>query len=189
MLERIRRHVTYANVMSTLALFLALGGGLAWALANDSVKSKHIKDGQVKPRDLAPTEAWRVVGAPGEPQFTNLVGCAWSNFDSNHQNAAFFRDASGVVHLKGLVKAGAGCDFASFFLSHPVIFNLPEGYRPARRSVHAVIANNQLGRVNVDHSGEVRVDNDLAPNNAKTFLQLDGITFRCHPRGADGCRG
>jgi hypothetical protein len=52
-----------------------------------------------------------------------------------------------------------------------------------------VIANNQLGRVNVDPSGEVRVDNDLAPNNAKSFLQLDGISFRCHPPEANGCRG
>src|SRR4051812_32795486 len=108
----IRSRLTYANVMATVAVFIALGGG-AYAVATapkNSVVSRSIKDGQVKPRDLARTEAWRVVGAPGEPQFTNFVGCVWSNFDSNHQSAAFFRDASGVVHLKGLVKAGAGCD-------------------------------------------------------------------------------
>jgi hypothetical protein len=174
--------------LALLALFIALGG-TAWALETNSVKSRHIADGQVKPRDLGLTEAWHVVGAQGEPQFTNFVGCEWSNFDSSHQSAAFFRDASGVVHLRGLVKAGAGCDFVSYFLSHPVIFSLPEGYRPEQRDIHAVIANNQLGRVNVDPSGEVRVDNDLAPNNAKSFLQLDGISFRCHPPEANGCRG
>lgn len=49
---RLLSHLTYANVMATIAVFLALGGGLAWALANNSVKSKHIKDGQVKDDDL-----------------------------------------------------------------------------------------------------------------------------------------
>jgi hypothetical protein len=37
--------------MATVAVFLALGGG-AYALSNDSVKSRHIEDGQVKTDDL-----------------------------------------------------------------------------------------------------------------------------------------
>jgi hypothetical protein len=37
--------------MATFAVFIALGG-TAWALANDSVKSKHIVDGQVKSPDV-----------------------------------------------------------------------------------------------------------------------------------------
>jgi hypothetical protein len=49
---RLREKLTYANVVATIALFAALSGGVAWALSNDSVKSKHIKDGQVKLRDL-----------------------------------------------------------------------------------------------------------------------------------------
>jgi hypothetical protein len=53
MLNRIRARLTYANVTATLALFLALGLGTAWAIENNSVKSKHIKDGEVKPQDLA----------------------------------------------------------------------------------------------------------------------------------------
>jgi hypothetical protein len=52
-LSRVRSKLTYANVMATVAVFLALGGGIAWALANNSVKSKHIKDGQVKTDDLS----------------------------------------------------------------------------------------------------------------------------------------
>ena len=51
-LSRVRSKLTYANATATIALFLALGGGIAWALATDSVRSKHIKDGQVKPQDL-----------------------------------------------------------------------------------------------------------------------------------------
>lgn len=46
--------LSYSNVVATLALFLALGGGIAVAasLTKNSVKSKHIKNGQVKTADI-----------------------------------------------------------------------------------------------------------------------------------------
>jgi len=47
--------LTYANVMATIAVFIALGTG-AYAAVNlpkNSVTSKQIKNGQVKPPDLA----------------------------------------------------------------------------------------------------------------------------------------
>lgn len=52
--NRIRRHLTYANVMSTLAVFLLLAGGTALAagLAKNSVKSKTVKDNALKSVDL-----------------------------------------------------------------------------------------------------------------------------------------
>ena len=54
-MRRLRARLTYANVIATIALFIALGGG-AYAvikLPKNSVKSKQIKDGQVKNADLA----------------------------------------------------------------------------------------------------------------------------------------
>ena len=45
--------LTYANVMSTIAVFLALTGGLAWALDRNSVKSKHIVNGTIRSIDVA----------------------------------------------------------------------------------------------------------------------------------------
>lgn len=54
MIEKLRGRLTYANVTATLALFLALSGGMAWALANNSVKSRHIVNEQVKAVDVAP---------------------------------------------------------------------------------------------------------------------------------------
>ncbi len=50
-----RKHLTYANVMATLAVFLVLGGGAyaALKLPKDSVTSKQIKKGSVKGSDLA----------------------------------------------------------------------------------------------------------------------------------------
>jgi hypothetical protein len=50
----IRRHLTYANVISTLCLFLVLGGGAyaAFQLPKNSVRSKNIVDGAVKGKDV-----------------------------------------------------------------------------------------------------------------------------------------
>jgi hypothetical protein len=50
--SQLRGQLTYANVVATLALFLALTGGVAWALERNSVKSKHIVDDQVQSADV-----------------------------------------------------------------------------------------------------------------------------------------
>lgn len=50
----LRPHLTYANVTTTLLLFLVLGGGGAYALSgHNSVRSDDIAPGQVKTDDLA----------------------------------------------------------------------------------------------------------------------------------------
>ena len=55
MLNRIRRRLSYANVVASAALFLALGGVgyAATTAAKNSVTSRSIKNGQVKTADLA----------------------------------------------------------------------------------------------------------------------------------------
>jgi hypothetical protein len=61
MRERIRRRLSYANVMVTLLAFVVLGGGAfaaatvgAGGIKRNAVRSKHIKNGEVKSSDLAP---------------------------------------------------------------------------------------------------------------------------------------
>ena len=44
-----RRHLTYANVTATLALFIALGGG---AYAISKIGSKDIRNGAIRSADL-----------------------------------------------------------------------------------------------------------------------------------------
>jgi hypothetical protein len=54
-MDRARGRLTFANVVSVLALLFALGLGGAWAateLAKNDVRSKHIGKGQVKRKDL-----------------------------------------------------------------------------------------------------------------------------------------
>ena len=56
MTGKLRAHLTFANVVSMIALLFALGLGGAWAaseLSKNEVKSKHIGKGQVKNSDLA----------------------------------------------------------------------------------------------------------------------------------------
>jgi hypothetical protein len=49
--------------MATIAVFLAIGGGVAWAaLAADSVKSRHIANGQVRGVDVDPAQVQLRVG-------------------------------------------------------------------------------------------------------------------------------
>jgi hypothetical protein len=60
-MPRIRQHLTYANVMATIAVVGVLAGGGAYAaskigprdIARNAVLSKHIRNGQVKTHDLA----------------------------------------------------------------------------------------------------------------------------------------
>jgi hypothetical protein len=47
----IRRHLTYANVMSTIAVFLLLGG-TAYALAKHSVGTKQLKNNAVSAKKI-----------------------------------------------------------------------------------------------------------------------------------------
>jgi hypothetical protein len=53
MLDQLRSRLTYANVVATLALFLAVGGGTAFAVvAANQVDSNSIINGQVKKPDI-----------------------------------------------------------------------------------------------------------------------------------------
>ena len=137
-------------------------------------------------------EAWHNVGFPGEPAFGKGGAdndCFWGNFgDGQHNLAGFYKDQTGTVHLKGLVKVADGtggqCDAIDDDPQIPdanlTIFRLPAGYLPARRNVHVAISGEQLGRVDVDPDGTVSAG-VATPNtvaNAKAWLSLDGITFR-----------
>ena len=69
---RVRKHLTYSNVMVTVLTFVVLGGG-AYAAAHlkkNTVKSKQIKDGQVKTQDIADgaVDADKLAKAAATPQ-------------------------------------------------------------------------------------------------------------------------
>ena len=88
----------------------------------------------------------------------------WVNYGNGFNNAGYFKDSLGIVHLKGLVRGGTA----------DTIFTLPLGYRPSARELHGVSCSpNTIGRVDILPNGTVRRH---VGDNA--WISLDGITFR-----------
>jgi len=200
---KLRSKLTYANVVATLALFIAVGGASAFAatqLAKNSVGPKQlkknavttpkikngaitgakIKDGAIggakvnagslgtvpsaqQANTLAAPEPWHEVGKPGQPAFLN----GWSNEEVGGASAAFYRDAGGVVHLRGEISSSK---------DPSAVFFLPPGFRTA--SIQDFPAQSPLAPeavVSVYADGEVGAYCDGA---GACNLNLDGITFR-----------
>ena len=93
---------------------------------------------------------WREIGGGGEPAFENN----WVNFGAAHNTAAFYKDACGIVHIKGLVKDGT---------IGQTIFTLPVGYRPRGSEVVSSLSNAAIGRLDITSDGTVVA---VAGNNA-----------------------
>lgn len=89
--------------------------------------------------------------------------------------AAFYRDASDVVHLRGLVRDNSSC-YPAYSAGGPdaIIFTLPEGYRPAHVHTFATSSDHKYGEVEVRPNGQVVAR--VAPNLLD--LSLAGMTFR-----------
>jgi hypothetical protein len=154
--------------------------------ANDSLTGADVNESSLG----LGAEPLRFVGTTGQPDFNTTADCSWKNFDPNFAQASYRRDRLGFVHLLGVVDAdnvfsGQTCGHT---ISDYTIFRLPDGYRPAEfREVHVVLTNGALGRVNIDLDGRVRIESPTTFNNARQWLSLDGISFRCGQSGVNGC--
>jgi hypothetical protein len=97
-------------------------------------------------------------------QIPNFSG-TWVNFDSGtHTKAAFRRDQTGRVWLKGFIKSGT---------INTAAFVLPPSFRPTTSNVNfAVDANSAHGRVEIDTSGNV-----TPVSGSTTSISLDGLNF------------
>jgi hypothetical protein len=77
-MKRVRSKLTYANVISTLALFLVLAGGTAFAakemLPKNSVGSEQIKKGAVTPKKLSKSARAKLAGPRGPAGATGAQG-------------------------------------------------------------------------------------------------------------------
>jgi hypothetical protein len=182
---------------------IADGGIQNVDVATDTLTGATVNDNSLTGDDVdenslnLAAESWHEVGSAGEPAFNDSGFCMWRNSDPAYNSAGFLRDRHGIVHLKGLVEAADvvpdGCHLG--FADDRRIFTLPDGYRPAARELNVSISGGALARVNVDSStspfmegpGAVAVDPPTTLANAKDWVSLDGITFRCAPSGISGC--
>lgn len=78
-MKRLRGNLTYANVISTTALFLVLAGGTAFAakealLPGNSVGTKQLKPGAVTPAKLSPASKLAFAGPAGPKGVTGDFG-------------------------------------------------------------------------------------------------------------------
>lgn len=202
MFARVRPHLSFANAVAMLALFIALGAGAyAAGLKPNSVKSKHIKDNQVKSADVKnngltgqdvdesslqlAVEDWQPLGLKtGDGGAT----CKWES--SADPSASYFRDLSGVVHLRGWVAAidgtatcGSGADDSKVNSG-----NLPPGYRPDGGATFRIWSLNGTALfLFVNPDGALVVNDANTAQNDGTGFSLDGISWGCGPAGSNGC--
>ncbi len=195
------RRVSFANAVSLLALFIALGG-TSYAviklpassvgnreLKRDAVTGSKIRDGSVAARDLAKDAVARGPrgpegpsgpagtsgaggGAPG-PWTPLAFEGAWTNYSSGFATGAYRKDQNGVVWLRGLVSKNGTVPPDS----GEVIARLPAGYRPSEILLFSVAmgAPNDYGRVDVNPLGEVQWK--FGPTTDTDFTSLDTVRF------------
>lgn len=90
---------------------------------------------------------------------------SWARYAETHEAAAYSKDVSGTVVMKGTVASGTVGATARVFV-------LPPGYRPAYLMVFPVITNTGIGQVNIEPTGEVR-----PISGGNTWFSLGGIVF------------
>jgi hypothetical protein len=207
-----------AMIVAGIALITALGGTAAALsgkdtvahndLKNNVVHTAEIKQGQVKSSDvengtvtgadLAEPEAFRRVGADGEPPFSDGGDgdCEWKLIGTEIPGinpAAFYKDPYGVVHLVGAVAADGDTGGDTFCNStepgqveDAIVFTLPAGYRPENTTVVGA-ANSEafvVGDEDASLAGEtIPAGSVLALDEEQVII--DGASFRAAGTGTE----
>lgn len=167
-MRRIRQRLTFANVVSLIALFVALGGtAIAAVIVNSnsqvargtisgheppSGKHPNIISGSINGQDLQ------------NPVFhkPNLRN-GWTAADAGEP--VFTKDSSGIVHFFGSVVSGGA--------SSSTIFRLPAAYRPSHYvDVPVAVVGAVPAVLGIESDGTVY------PYDPTTFVDLEGVSFR-----------
>jgi hypothetical protein len=198
-MRRIRQHLSFANVVSVIALFVALGGtALASVIitknsqvGRDTIsghrppsgRHPNIIAGSINGKDLAKPQKAKSAGLVDT---TSHGGCKNTNDDENWRTTdpvqpyrvGFYRDPYGRVHLQGTFE-NCGASGAT------VVFTLPQGYRPSNTLWEEAgnPGSTTPSSVGISADGAVTPLDVLHGGTAT----LDGISFRCGPSGRNGC--
>lgn len=71
---------------------------------------------------------------------------SWVEYGTSWGTAGYYKDPSGTVYIRGLVKNG---------VMGNKIFQLPVGYRPKGRKILAVIGTNSMARFDITNDGQL----------------------------------
>lgn len=95
----------------------------------------------------------------------SAFSAGWVNYGSGYEDAGYFKDPWGIVHVVGLIKSGT---------VNNVAFTLPGGYRPIKRLMFSGIDGAGVAqRIDVAANGDII---PVAGNNA--FFSLSQINFK-----------
>jgi len=178
MRQRLRSHLTFANVASLIALFIALSGGTAFAaviITSNSQVAQGTISGHHPPSGKHPNIISNSVSGS---DVQNLVfhdvtplGTGWSGNCFGGGNPAYAKSPEGVVHLRGEMCRTSG--------SSNLIFNLPPSYRPTKTEWLTVDEfNAHTGRIIIHTNGNVNVfDDPNDPGSAAGFTSLGGVSY------------
>ena len=172
MSQRIRSHLTFANVISALCLFFVLGGGTAVALTgSNTVQSDDLGPGaQVK----APDVAANAVAGPNVKDLTFQTLTLKNGWVGNCYGGGvpeIAKGVEGVVYLRGEMCRTSGSS------NNP--FVLPVGFRPTKVQWLTIDQiNASTGRLFIQTTGEVSVSDDIDhANSGAGFTSLLGVSY------------
>lgn len=90
---------------------------------------------------------------------------SWEHYGGPYSQPGYLKDASGFVHLRGVVKSGAAAP----------IFYLPTGFRPEYYSSFAGMSTGDIAcRIDVSSDGTVL----WTGGGGNGFISIDGISFK-----------
>jgi len=174
-----KRHLSFANVMSIAAVFIALGGG-AYAInvGRAAIKTKNIKNNAVKTPKIAnnavttpkiannAVTAAKVKDAAVTPISATSGDCAAPGPGSYYTPMAW-KDSEGIVHLQGSVVSCTG----------PTMFVLPVEFRPTLTLELTAFSGGSTA-----FAGSVVIGPDGSVTNSSGtnagIHHVDGITYR-----------
>ena len=210
MLRRFRPRLTFANVVSVIALFVALGGGAyaAFHLPKNSVTSRNIKNGQVKTPDLASGAVNGGKIAQNSVASGQIVNGQVQSSDlakPDFQSAGLVNDpasscagitdqwaneaADGTVgyyrDVQGRVYLEGVAERCGNPASGNTIFVLPAGLKSIDpfTGFPIIDISGAPKALAIDSSGDVSIGSSVAGQR----FSLDGVSFRCGPAGQNGC--
>ena len=132
-MKRLRSKLTYANVVASLALFIALAGGTAFAasqmLPKNSVGPKQIKKGAITPAKLSKSSRSALIGpkgATGAPGATGPQGPKGDTGESALTPLASGKSESGF-YASGSGGGEEGYIAEGITFRQPLAAKLPEG--------------------------------------------------------------
>lgn len=198
-MKQLRAKLTYANVVSTLCLFLLVGGGAAFAanqLAKNSVGTKQLKKNAVT---TAKIKKGAVTGAKVKLSSLGTVPSATHASSADSATTAKGLVAPEPVHFLGAPGEPSLVNGFQTFSSAPagfykgpecvvhllgelegqsgeVAFTLPPAYRPPSFVFPAIAVGGPIaGNVEIEVDGTV---SPFAAGGGNHNYGLDGVTFR-----------